>query len=1541
MLTTTTVGVSQSTKCATDTEHATTITTTAGTTSNSTEAIEDLKSLKVQIKTEVLSILSPDTTSNQLRTMADEIGGAIKNHNSKTLNTNNNNNINSTTTSASSNPAETAAGGSAATGGTVASRHSSANSSSVNSSPKALSLNNCDHSNTNTNSNSSNISSCLTQIVDTDSHQDELLIKKTTNIVKEENGAKLTTTSAQQMSTMEKVSLNSGGAGGTTNSSGSNNGSSGNQIVSVTTVKEEPSDIIGSLVHMKKEEQFSPNMSPVGFGSIAPSANTAIDQSETSVKIELPANNGEKHVSASALGLNSDDIVACNPTLVDAERLSETSATHPNSSGAAGSGSGPLPLPPGPGQGALSLTNFLTNNNNVGGTCLDYMQQQNHIFVFSTQLANKGAEAVLSGQYQTIIAYHCTQPATKTFLEDFFIKNPMKMNKLQRQNSLSGLGIFNMPGVQNSWAQNSSGSANMNSNANANASLAKILQPPSQKLGGLKNLFNSPTDNTNKGNNNFAADPTSGDALVNESEIMCWDTDNRNNLDGSSQPSESQSLKLMEGIEGVGTVGSGLGKCSNNELSLSVDNNIISLQGVKVPDENLTPQQRQHREEQLAKIKKMNQFLFPENDKIQNDSAMANLMMNMQHGNPSQQIRQQMHQKSEHIQLGTEDVLMPMTMPLPADVIGDIGTVVTCSQKNNLSCGGVASSSPVATPGGAGVNSLTQNTNMLTTNSPDMVASFGNSNCHNIMNVGSVGLGVTVGDKVDGLTLPQAGNQMTQLEWNKMQQHFFEDRLKVGKATASRPSGLGPVPGAGTVNVQQPPSSGSSTASISNSSNQSIRNNIVQGPPPPYHPTQRSASVPIATQSPNPSSPNNLSLPSPRTSGGTLGLPTNSPIMDLPALNSSSTGTVSSSAASAPKSCFQSGGESPSSSRNRGAINHLNSNPTTPLSHISPKELESFNPTTNSVDSKTTRPSPQRTRSPSNAVTNVNSGGNHQVEQTNMDVRFPSSSPGLNFNAQLGQHLQGSPSNVMNAFKGPNNPLEINRQNCGPPMPQFSRRSDNMPLNPNSASNRSAPNAKISQSFDPISSLAQMSQQLTSCVPGGVGGSPAGGINMLGTPDVNMEHSGMMSAVALIDATEMDHMNHNTNSNTCHSANTVLNPVMGQRMLNPKMCGFNTNAGPGPVSNNSSGSLTMAGPGFHGILPAGATRMMGRMPHVNFGPNFNANIQVKASTPNTIQYMPVRPHNNNNNNSGNGNGSGSNVRVPPSLEFLQRYANPQMAGGPPIGHGIGNDVGPIMIGPGSGSMNVSSSNEQQQQIHQQQQQQQGNNKILNSPNNSNGIGMNFFQNCNQLPGLDDEVGAAVVSGGQTSMIRGMRPQGGMRQHTHGMMARMQAPSSRQQVQFAGINPDGLECNNDPAAVLFNNSSNAAALFAANQHQQQQGQCKQLPSHQKPVMPSGLCANVGMQGGPPAGQGQNHSHPVMGAPNSGNLMSTAAGNGVGGVNFVGPSSNDLKYAQQYHSFQQQLYATNTRSQQQIGGVGGGNMITMPPNLSPNPTFFVSK
>jgi hypothetical protein len=49
-----------------------------------------------------------------------------------------------------------------------------------------------------------------------------------------------------------------------------------------------------------------------------------------------------------------------------------------------------------------------------------YMQQQSQIFVFSTKLANTGADAVRSGQFPTIIAYHCAQPETRKFLQVSF-----------------------------------------------------------------------------------------------------------------------------------------------------------------------------------------------------------------------------------------------------------------------------------------------------------------------------------------------------------------------------------------------------------------------------------------------------------------------------------------------------------------------------------------------------------------------------------------------------------------------------------------------------------------------------------------------------------------------------------------------------------------------------------------------------------------------------------------------------------------------------------------------------------------------------------------------------------------------------------------------------------------------------------------------------------------------------------------------------------------------------------------------------------------
>lgn len=77
----------------------------------------------------------------------------------------------------------------------------------------------------------------------------------------------------------------------------------------------------------------------------------------------------------------------------------------PTESNSGNSNAGGQPVP----------SNVMTKQS--GGSGMEYMQTQNHIFVFSTNLANKSAEAVVARQYASIIAYHCAQPGSKKFLE--------------------------------------------------------------------------------------------------------------------------------------------------------------------------------------------------------------------------------------------------------------------------------------------------------------------------------------------------------------------------------------------------------------------------------------------------------------------------------------------------------------------------------------------------------------------------------------------------------------------------------------------------------------------------------------------------------------------------------------------------------------------------------------------------------------------------------------------------------------------------------------------------------------------------------------------------------------------------------------------------------------------------------------------------------------------------------------------------------------------------------------------------------------------
>lgn len=79
-------------------------------------------------------------------------------------------------------------------------------------------------------------------------------------------------------------------------------------------------------------------------------------------------------------------------------------------------GPGPTPPHPPPPDGVQPLASNVINKQSSSME-VQYMQQQSQIFVFSTMLANKGAEAVLQGHFPSIIAYHCAQPGTKKYLE--------------------------------------------------------------------------------------------------------------------------------------------------------------------------------------------------------------------------------------------------------------------------------------------------------------------------------------------------------------------------------------------------------------------------------------------------------------------------------------------------------------------------------------------------------------------------------------------------------------------------------------------------------------------------------------------------------------------------------------------------------------------------------------------------------------------------------------------------------------------------------------------------------------------------------------------------------------------------------------------------------------------------------------------------------------------------------------------------------------------------------------------------------------------
>lgn len=270
-----------------------------------------------------------------------------------------------------------------------------------------------------------------------------------------------------------------------------------------------------------------------------------------------------------------------------------------------------------------------------------------------------------------------------------------------------------------------------------------------------------------------------------------------------------------------------------------------------------------------------------------------------------------------------------------------------------------------------------------------------------------------------------------------------------------------------------------------------------------------------------------------------------------------------------------------------------------------------------------------------------------------------------------------------------------------------------------------------------------------------------------------------------------------------------MGPMHGDMgMNNPGMdCGGMGQMGGPPGGMNQFNSMGPMGPRsmspkLGGQMPPfagqpGMPRMM--RPQMSGGMYNGANVQVKASAPNTIQYLPTRPQMN----------APPTQRGPPSLEFLNRFA------------------GPMHSMPDARMQNM--------QYFQQQNFNQGGGGGGMDPNND----MNDMGPMNPVNPM---LGAQGI----------MRPRPPMR------------------MPMGGGGPP------------FNAPPNSNPFFGG----------PKMGMEGQPLPPSGPPMNPGGMG-----------------PGGFNKF----GPGGPGNNAGGNPNADPNYAQQYHNFQQQLYATNTRGQ----------------------------
>ncbi|XP_073844373.1 protein BCL9 homolog [Musca autumnalis] len=957
-----------------------------------------------------------------------------------------------------------------------------------------------------------------------------------------------------------------------------------------------PSKIIRDEHEIKKEATSSPGSPlPLGFGNNSGSSNCENDERGT---------NKTTNPSPLPVEKNSTFHSRIGSELLDHEHPTSASRTIPGSSITSANidTCGLL----NPNISPRSQVNTFNGNlakfncpphqqqmENYGGAgggvthnSSEYMQQQNHVFVFSTQLANKSAEAVLGGQFPTIIAYHCMQPSTKLLLEDF-LKNPSRTSKLQRQYSLN---LMNAMQAASSCGRGDGGGSQPYWLNDCNNS-GKIPHR-------LRNVVAG--GGPNKPNQMWDAMNETGCPISNPLDLLAGPNEH---FDNAKAAAILGAMKMEDKA-----------------------NMIPSLQGVKVPDENLTPQQRQHREEQLAKLKKMNKFLFPENDgsdfhpaTIHGSDAgstgtVGDMLHNVSASNADKMYQQTLRNMPGN--LGSESTIPPDLMtnnPLDTTTMPS-NKHAGLSKLNNTNLNMLKGRSVAA----GTCDASKEQSNLLIENTSDMPSTFGMDNC------------LTTETTPETIGGPSNLN-MPQDEWNKFQNNPFPDGFK------NRTTNLGnsSVSGGGPHGCQQqnptlsrslsmgagPGGYGMQSRPTTGGPSPNSRNNNAPQPPPYQQSQQRSASVPIATQSPTNINSTNPDMPltspqGPRPPFGTS-TPPNSDIQ-------STSGTIT----------------NPTLSQATSSQSVMAGNTLTPPQMSSSREMDSID-----NGQKLKRSSPQKFKG---------HGMNELPPDTSyMDLKYN------NFPLNYPTCGGGGGGNVMGPM----------RQSMQQMPSQFCRRIDNIPLNPNC--NRLSQN-KPTNNFDPISSLAQMSQQLTGCgvslssmgSGGGGGLLDSGDLLLPGRPnDHPLDHcnSNNMSMLGMVGGggpRSGGHFPGDMNM-LCGGGD-----AMDHRMLNGKMCVPNMGGNFNPNSMNGMRDNSLGGCGGDMMSP---NRSLGRrLPPSNFD-NFNmssSNVHIRASAPNTIQYMPARSQNMN------------NMRVPPNVDFFQRYSNPQMMGNMGAGHPTGLGVSP-------------------------------------------------------------------------------------------------------------------------------------------------------------------------------------------------------------------------------------------------------------------------